>query len=122
MTPPVHITQLTPLAFLERSASVFADAPAVVHGDERLTHTGLAARVTRLANALRASGVGPGERVAYLCPNTPALLVAHFAVPLAGAVLVAINTLSLIHISEPTRRTPISYAVFCLKKKKRKKN
>ena len=48
--------------------------------------------MTRLARALRASGVEPGDRVAYLCPNIPALIAAHFAVPLAGAVLVAINT------------------------------
>jgi fatty-acyl-CoA synthase len=89
---PVHITPLTPLALLERSASVFADATAVVHGDERITYRALAERVTRAARALRASGVGPGDRVAYLCPNTPALLVAHFAVPLAGGVLVALNT------------------------------
>jgi fatty-acyl-CoA synthase len=89
---PVHITQLTPLAFLERSADVFADRTAVVDGEERATYAELAAEVTRAAHALRASGVGPGDRVAYLCPNARALLVAHFAVPLAGAALVAINT------------------------------
>jgi fatty-acyl-CoA synthase len=89
---PVHITQLTPLAFLERSASVFADRVAVVEGDERITYAELAAEVTRAAHALRASGIGTGDRVAYLCPNSRALLVAHFAAPLAGAVLVAINT------------------------------
>ncbi len=89
---PVHITPLTPLALLERSASVFAEATAVVHDGERITYRELARRVTRTAQALRASGIAPGDRVAYLCPNTPALLVAHFAVPLAGAVLVALNT------------------------------
>ncbi len=89
---PLHITPLTPLAFLERSAEVFPDATAVVHGDERISYRELAGRVTRLAHALRASGIGPGDRVAYLCPNTPTLLEAHFAVPLAGAVLVALNT------------------------------
>ena len=89
---PVHIRPLTPLAFLERSAQVFPEATAVVHGDERISYRELAARVTRTARALRASGVGPGDRVAHLCANTPALLVAHFAVPLAGAVLVALNT------------------------------
>ena len=89
---PVHITPLTPLAFLERSASVFADRPALVDGEDRATYAELAAEVTRAAQALRASGVGPGDRVAYLCPNARALLVAHFAVPLAGAVLVAVNT------------------------------
>jgi len=54
--------------------------------------TQIAAEATRLAHALRASGIQPGDRVAYLCPNTPEMLIAHFAVPLAGAVLVAINT------------------------------
>jgi fatty-acyl-CoA synthase len=89
---PVHITPLTPLAFLERSAAVFPERVAVVDGDERLTYRELAERVTRTAHALRASGIGPGDRVAYLCLNTPELLAAHFAAPLAGAVLVALNT------------------------------
>ena len=92
MTGAVHITPMTPLMFLERSADVFADAVAVVHGGERVTYGELGDRVTRTANALRASGIGPGDRVAYLCANTPALLEAHFAVPLAGGVLVALNT------------------------------
>ncbi len=90
--PAVHLTPLTPLAFLERSAEVFADRTAVVHDGGTMSFTELAAAATRLANALRAAGVAPGDRVAYLCPNAPALLVAHFAVPLAGAVLVAVNT------------------------------
>jgi fatty-acyl-CoA synthase len=89
---PVHVTPLTPLAFLERSASVFPHRVAVVDGDRRITYAELAAEVTRAAYALRASGVGPGDRVAYLCPNARHLLVAHFATPLAGAVLVAVNT------------------------------
>jgi fatty-acyl-CoA synthase len=88
----VHITQLTPLAFLERAQDVFADRTAVVHGEHRQTYRELASHVTRLANAFRASGVAAGDRVAYLCPNIPELLVAHFATPLAGATLVAINT------------------------------
>jgi fatty-acyl-CoA synthase len=92
MTERANATPLTPLAFLERSASVFADSTAVVHGDRRLTYAELAALTTRTARALQASGVRPGDRVAYLCPNIPEMLVAHFAVPLAGAVLVAINT------------------------------
>jgi fatty-acyl-CoA synthase len=89
---PVHITPLSPLAFLERSASVFSERTAVVDAGRRLTYAELAAEATRAAHALRASGVGPGDRVAYLCPNARQLLVAHFAAPLAGAVLVAINT------------------------------
>jgi acyl-CoA synthetase (AMP-forming)/AMP-acid ligase II len=85
-------TPLTPLAFLERAADVFADKTAIVYGDRRVTYREFAAEATRLASALRASGVAPGDRVAYLVPNLPEMLVAHFGVPLAGAVLVAVNT------------------------------
>jgi fatty-acyl-CoA synthase len=83
---------LTPLRFLERAAEVHGDKIAIVHGDRRTTYRAFADEATRVAHALRASGVEPGDRVAYLCLNTPELLIAHFAVPLAGAVLVAINT------------------------------
>ncbi len=83
---------LTPLSFLERSADVWPDKVAVIYGSRRLTYTDLAAETMQVARALRASGIGPGDRVAYLLPNLPEMLVAHFAVPLAGGVLVAINT------------------------------
>jgi fatty-acyl-CoA synthase len=85
-------TPLTPLAFLDRSARVFPDRTAIVYGERRHTYAEFAAEVNRVAHALRGSGVSPGDRVAYLLPNIPEMLVAHFAVPLAGAVLVAINT------------------------------
>lgn len=85
-------TELTPLTFLQRSAVVFAEHPAVVHGEFAWTFRELAAEVERRARALRAAGVRPGDRVAYLMPNVPEMLAAHFAVPLAGAVLVAVNT------------------------------
>ncbi|SFO32374.1 fatty-acyl-CoA synthase [Pseudonocardia ammonioxydans] len=91
-TADVWTTPLTPLAFLGRSADVFGDKTAIVYGDRRHTYAEFAAEATRVAHALRASGVRPGDRVAYLLPNVPEMLVAHFAVPLAGAVLVAINT------------------------------
>jgi fatty-acyl-CoA synthase len=90
--PSVSHAQLTPLRFLERSAEVYPDKVAIVHGDRRMTYREFAGEVTRLARALQASGIEPGDRVAYLCPNIPELLIAHFAVPLAGAVLVAINS------------------------------
>jgi fatty-acyl-CoA synthase len=83
---------LSPLRFLARSAEVFPDKVAVVCGDRRLTYRQFAREATRLARALLSSGVRPGDRVAYLCTNTSELLVAHFGVPLAGAVLVALNT------------------------------
>ncbi|GAA2444475.1 AMP-binding protein [Actinomadura vinacea] len=85
-------TPLSPLSFLERSAEVFPGKTAVAYGERRATYAEFAAHATRLAHALRSLGVGPGDRVAYLAPNVPESLVAQFAVPLAGAVLVAINT------------------------------
>jgi fatty-acyl-CoA synthase len=88
----ISVAPLTPLQFLERSSDVFPDKTAIVYGERRVTYRDFAAETTRLAHGLRASGIEPGDRVAYLCPNIPEMLVAHFAVPLAGAVLVAINT------------------------------
>src|SRR4051812_1452503 len=85
-------TPLTPLAFLDRSAQVFPDRTAIVYGERRHTYAEFAAEVTRVAHALRGSGIARGDRVACLLPNIPEMLVAHFAVPLAGAVLVAIYT------------------------------
>ncbi|MDN5857433.1 MAG: acyl--CoA ligase family protein [Pseudonocardia sp.] len=85
-------TPLTPLTFLRRSADVFPAHTAIVYGDRRCTYAEFAAEVEQVAKGLRRSGIEPGDRVAYLLPNVPEMLVAHFAVPLAGAVLVAINT------------------------------
>jgi fatty-acyl-CoA synthase len=85
-------TALTPLAFLERAADAFADKTAIAYGDRRSSYSEFGAEATRLAHALRASGVQRGDRVAYMVPNIPEMLVANFGVPLAGAVLVAINT------------------------------
>ena len=88
----VSYTALTPLSFLERSARVWPGKTAVVYGRRRLTYSEFAGEVARVASALRASSVEPGDRVAYLMPNLPEMLIAHFAVPLAGGVLVAINS------------------------------
>ena len=85
-------TELTPLSFLSRSARVFPDKVAIVHGERRTTYREFEERANRLASALRAWGVAPGDRVAFLAPNIPALLEAHYGVPASGAVLVAINT------------------------------
>ena len=71
---------------------MFADKTAIAYGDRRLSYSEFGAAATRLANALRASGIERGDRVAYLCPNIPEMLVANFGVPLAGAVMVPINT------------------------------
>ncbi len=92
MTTPVYRTELTPLSFLERAAIVFGDKTAITYRDRDLTYQEMATLTNRVARALEASGVGQGDRVAFLCPNIPEMLVAHFAVPLLGAVLVAVNT------------------------------
>ena len=88
----VHYTPLTPLSFLARSAYVFPDKTAVVYKDARYTYRQFRQRVNRCATALQAAGVTPGDRVAFLCPNIPPMLEAHYSVPLAGGILVAINT------------------------------
>jgi fatty-acyl-CoA synthase len=91
---PVSRTELTPLSFLRRSAAVVPDNTAVVHGNRGTAYSyrQLAERVHRLASALCRQGLRPGDRVAFLCPNIPAVVEAHFAVPAAAGVLVAINT------------------------------
>ncbi|KVT44248.1 acyl-CoA synthetase [Burkholderia multivorans] len=83
---------LTPIDFLVRSAEVYGDRVAIVHGDVRRTWAETYARARRLASALAAAGVGRGETVAALLPNIPAMVEAHFGVPMAGAVLNTINT------------------------------
>ena len=88
----VSDTALTPLSFLERSAMVFPNRPAIRYRDRTVSYAEMADHATRLARALQAAGIRPGDRVAYLCPNLPEMLIAHFGVPLAGGVLVAINT------------------------------
>src|SRR5437867_13295087 len=88
----VYRTELTPASFLTRSAYVFPQKTAVVHGSRRYSYAQLGERVHRLASALRGAGMKKHDRVAFLCPNIPAMLEAHFGVPAAGRILVAANT------------------------------
>src|SRR6266542_5320391 len=88
----VYRTDLTPVSFLRRSAYIYPDKIALVHGDRRYSYRAFEERVNRLASRLRADGLQQHDRVAFLCPNIPPLLEAHFGVPAAGGVLVAINT------------------------------
>lgn len=90
--PEVHRSYLTPLRFIQRSAAVFREKPAIIYGERSWTYPEFGARVNRLASALRRAGVEKGDRVACLLPNIPAIIEAHSGVPLAGGVLVAINT------------------------------
>jgi fatty-acyl-CoA synthase len=88
----VYHTDLNPVSFLRRSAYIYPDKVAVVHGDRRYSYRAFEDRVNRLASRLRADGLRKHDRVAFLCPNIPPMLEAHFGVPAAGGVLVAINT------------------------------
>jgi fatty-acyl-CoA synthase len=88
----VYRTELTPLSFLRRSAYLFPEKTAVIYGDRRYTYKEFEERVNRLASRLRKADLLKGDRVAFLCPNSPPMLEAHFAVPAAGNVLVSINT------------------------------
>jgi fatty-acyl-CoA synthase len=87
----VSRTELDPVSFLHRSAAVHPQRIAVVDGERRWTYAELRERVNRVASALRGAGLERHDRVAALCPNVPALLELHHAVPAAGGVLVAIN-------------------------------
>jgi fatty-acyl-CoA synthase len=88
----VYRSELTPVDFLRRSGCVFPAKTAVVHGNRRYTYAQFAERASRLASGLLSAGFQTGDRVAFLSPNAPALLEAHFAVPALGGVLVPINT------------------------------
>src|SRR5438105_2878107 len=86
-----NFAALTPLGFLQRSAAIYPDKLAVIDGPRRFTYDELYRRACRFADALRRRGIGAGDTVSVLAPNVPALLEAHFAVPMAGAVLNALN-------------------------------
>jgi fatty-acyl-CoA synthase len=83
---------LTPLTMLERAASVFPDHVAVIHGRARLPYREFYRRCRKLASALANAGIRKNDTVAALLANTPAMLEAHYGVPMAGAVLNALNT------------------------------
>ena len=83
---------LSPVSFVERSAEVFGDRPAVIHGRRRYSWAQLRDRSARLASALKALGVERGSTVSVMLPNTPEMIEAHYAVPALGAVLNTLNT------------------------------
>jgi fatty-acyl-CoA synthase len=89
---PANYAPLTPLTFIEWSASVYPDRAAVIHGARRYTWKETYARCVRLASALAKRGIGVGDTVAAMLPNTPEMYECHFGVPMAGAVLNTLNT------------------------------
>jgi len=86
-----NTTPLTPLSFLRRTASVYPNRLAIVHGDLRRTWKETYERCVRLASALKARGIGVGDTVAVMAPNTPEAFEAHFGPAMIGAVLNALN-------------------------------
>jgi len=93
---PANHQPLTPLSFLERSAWSFPDHPAIIHAgprtSQRFSYATLYADARRLASALRGRGVGAGETVAVMLANTPPMIIAHYGIPMAGAVINTLNT------------------------------
>src|SRR5712692_2368380 len=86
-----NYASLTPISFLRRAAAVYPNKPAVIHGERTFTYAEFSARCRRLASALARRGIGTGDTVAVMAPNVPAMLEAHYGVPMAGAVLNALN-------------------------------
>src|ERR671938_99692 len=82
---PANYASLTPVGFLARSAAVYPDKIAVIQGARRFTYREFYERCRRFADALRRRGIGRGDTVAVMAPNVPALLEAHYGVPMTGA-------------------------------------
>ena len=91
MLDSVSFKNLNPISFLDRSSFVYPDKPAIIYGNLTYTYAEMAARVNALAGALLREGIERGDRVAFLVPNTPAMLEGHYGPLKIGAVLVAIN-------------------------------
>ncbi|WP_060513049.1 acyl-CoA synthetase [Pseudomonas sp. NBRC 111124] len=91
MPAAVNHVALTPLSFIERTAAVYGNYPAVIHGAIRRNWRETYQRCRRLASALAGRGIGRGDTVAVMLPNIPAMLEAHFGVPMIGAVLNTLN-------------------------------
>ena len=87
-----NFNQLSPLSFIQRTASVYPEYISIIDGDRKFTWAGTYARCRRLGSALRQRGIGAGDTVAVLLSNSPAMYEAHFGVSMAGGVLNTINT------------------------------
>ncbi|WP_439815791.1 acyl-CoA synthetase [Zavarzinia sp. CC-PAN008] len=88
---PANYQPLSPIGFLERAAKVYPDRIAIIHGPQRITYADFYVRARRLASALAKHGIGVGDTVSMMLPNVPAMLDAHYGVPMTGAVLNTMN-------------------------------
>src|SRR5919205_2851303 len=89
---PANFQPLTPLTFLERAASVYPKHTAIIHGPLRRTYAEFYARARKLASALAKRGIKRGDTVSVMLANTPAMLEAHYGVPMTQGVLNTLNT------------------------------
>src|SRR6478736_2765680 len=89
---PANFQPLTPLGFLDRAAHVFPAHTAIIHGPLRRSYAEFYARSRQLASALQKRGIRRGDTVSVLLANTPAMLEAHYGVPMCQAVLNTLNT------------------------------
>ena len=89
---PANYQNLTPLTYLERAAKVFPAHIAIIHGNQRISYRDFWRRSLKLASALAREGIGKGDTVTVMLSNTPAMLEAHFGVPMVKAVLHCLNT------------------------------
>lgn len=89
---PANHQPLTPLTFLERAASVYPEYTAIIHGSIKYSYAEFYRRSRQLASALSNQAIGRGDTVSVMLANTPAMLEAHYGVPMSGAVLHSINT------------------------------
>ena len=89
---PANYQPLTPLTFLARSAAVYPDHVAIIHGKSRTSYAAFYARARKLASALVKAGLKKGDTVSVILANTPAMLECHYGVPMTGAVLNTLNT------------------------------
>ena len=89
---PANFQPLTPLSFLARAAHVYPDTTAIVHGARSWNYRQFYARARQLASALARRGIKRGDTVSVMLANTPAMIEAHYGVPMTGAVLNTLNT------------------------------
>jgi len=86
-----NLATLSPVSFLERTAAAYPDVTAIIYGERRYSYADLFARACLLGSALRDRGINPGDVVSVVLPNVPAMIEAHFGVPMSGAVLNVID-------------------------------
>ena len=89
---PANFVALSPLRYLERAAYIYPHQAAIIHGSRQISWRETYQRCRQFADQLQKLGIQKNDTVSVLLPNVPAMIEAHFAVPMAGAVLNTLNT------------------------------